>query len=265
MVQKTTKPAYNLTVIGEDLAKFPELYCCVYIEGDAYEIKNFGHMLVLGRCTRTTNMDEADIVILTGGEDINPAIYGAAPHSTTFFDADRDRRDIEVFEYCVKNGIPMLGVCRGAQLIHAMMGGKLYQHVDNHNSPHDMFDLKTHRVLRKISSVHHQMCMEDSTIGMEVIATAAVSNNRWANEHINHGRNKGRDVEAFFYRDIAALGIQGHPEYQGYLEFTRWCLEKMQHYFCDNPDIGISTGTYRLKPEVIQKRVLNSQQLIIQD
>src|SRR3546814_5523779 len=102
--------------------------------------------------------EEADLVVFVGGADVDPALYGAERHQTTFPDTDQDQRDMELFKTCYENGIPMLGVCRGAQFLNVMHGGKLYQDVDNHVGDHPIYDTQNKRVIHNVSSIHHKMC-----------------------------------------------------------------------------------------------------------
>ena len=85
-------------------------------------------------------LDAAKLVIFTGGEDINPAIYGQANKYSDFV-PERDTAEVEVLRRCLAMGKKMLGVCRGHQLINAYLGGALVQdittelntvHADNH-------------------------------------------------------------------------------------------------------------------------------------
>src|SRR5690606_7997698 len=97
-----------------------------------------------------------------------------------------------------------------AQLGHVLLGGKLYQHVDNHYGNHAMFDVRNLRMLKKISSVHHQMVIRNSD--MRVLGDSSIATVRHKNPK-EKVVGSVMDVEAFFYRDACFLGVQGHPEY----------------------------------------------------
>lgn len=73
-------------------------------------------------------LEEAKLVIFTGGADINPAIYGQRNQHSHFTPA-RDTAEIEVLRRCLAMGKRMLGVCRGHQLINAYLGGWLVQDI----------------------------------------------------------------------------------------------------------------------------------------
>lgn len=69
-----------------------------------------------------------DGLLLTGGEDVAPALYGEAPHPALGdVDPRRDQLEAGLLEAARERGIPVLGICRGIQLINAAMGGTLWQ------------------------------------------------------------------------------------------------------------------------------------------
>jgi putative glutamine amidotransferase len=71
-----------------------------------------------------------DGVVIAGGGDIDPAIYGVARHPRTDVNApDRDVWEIAVAEAAVKMNVPLLGICRGMQVLNVACGGTLLQHV----------------------------------------------------------------------------------------------------------------------------------------
>ena len=68
-----------------------------------------------------------DGILFTGGGDIDPAFYGAAPHPKVGdVDLDRDGVELYLLEKAVSQGVPFLGICRGLQLINVGLGGTLY-------------------------------------------------------------------------------------------------------------------------------------------
>lgn len=71
-----------------------------------------------------------DGVVIAGGGDIDPAIYGAARHPQTEVTApDRDAWELALAEAAIRQGVPMLGICRGMQVVNVACGGTLHQHV----------------------------------------------------------------------------------------------------------------------------------------
>jgi gamma-glutamyl-gamma-aminobutyrate hydrolase PuuD len=233
----------------------PELWLEVFVEGDRSEQVAFANWLSRASCKRADAPDVADLVIFTGGDDVNPALYGASRHPQTFMDSDRDAREIELYHFCLEQGIPMMGICRGAQFLHVMNGGVLYQDVDNHNSQHAIFDIVKQRTISPVSSVHHQMCKFNPGGRQQIIADAINATERWLDaDTVIEGRMA--DIEAYFYRETVCLGFQGHPEYRGYAHYSQWCLENMMEYLVMNPDLSIPQGQRfrRVKPELLEER-----------
>lgn len=75
-----------------------------------------------------TMVDVLDALILTGGHDVDPKLYGEEPHQNlTLTFPKRDAFDFALYEAALEKGIPVLGVCRGMQLINVYHGGSLYQ------------------------------------------------------------------------------------------------------------------------------------------
>ena len=94
-----------------------------------------------------------DALLLTGGEDLDPAWYGATA-SPALGDVDRERDlfELALFAAARQRGMPILGICRGIQLINVALGGTLWQHLPGERPStieHDRRDARnerTHRV-----------------------------------------------------------------------------------------------------------------------
>ena len=75
-------------------------------------------------------MAELDGIILTGGEDITPFFYGEEKHpKLEDLNSKRDLYDLTLFKLATDRNVPVLGICRGLQLINVAMGGTLYQDI----------------------------------------------------------------------------------------------------------------------------------------
>jgi putative glutamine amidotransferase len=78
-------------------------------------------------------LERIDGLILAGGADIDPSAYGAEPHPATRGTVpERDRSEIALASRAVELDMPVLGICRGMQLLNVARGGTLRQHVPDH-------------------------------------------------------------------------------------------------------------------------------------
>jgi putative glutamine amidotransferase len=158
-----------------------------------------------------------DGLLLTGGGDLRPKHYGQNPHSklgpTT---RDRDNFEFEAFGLALKDRLPILGICRGLQVLNVAMGGTLYQdltclnrstlrHADPHQTTKVFHKVKIEKgsKLYKIvgeaeigtNSSHHQVIDRLGT-GLKAVA--------WAPDGL---------IEAIEHsRYDFVIGVQWHPE-----------------------------------------------------
>lgn len=235
-----------------------ELWHSVYVVGPEKGF-NFAQMFARAKCTHAETLQDADIVVFTGGSvDVHPALYGVDAqdtHESVFFESqeciDVMNEYIEAFYQAYYQGIPMVGICLGAQFLHVMNGGKLYQDLDYHNSgSHPMYCHETGRTLKEISSVHHQSCQQQES--MIVLGSSCESSTRWIDRsHCESAltTEDDEDIEAFFYPMSVCLGIQGHPEYQGFPEYTEWCLNLIQEHIINNKNLALQDNQLRTKEE----------------
>jgi putative glutamine amidotransferase len=175
--------------------------------------------------------DSFKLLILHGGEDISPSIYGEKPIKTSGppKPSHRDVLEMEALTKAWKLNVPVLAICRGAQLACAMLGGKLYQHVPFHNNGEHALVVKANPS-RKIrtNSYHHQMMIPSSG---EILAHAGVCGAQ---------RFKGdtavmeviEEPEVVYWNEVKTLGVQGHPEWDrndlgGIFQYTSEQLNKL--------------------------------------
>lgn len=108
--------------------------------------------------------DKSNLIIFSGGEDINPKIYGEV-NRFSYFNDSRDSEELKILEKAINDNKKILGVCRGHQLINAYLGGKLIQDLNYykfyHNSYHNLEILEENSIVNKffsdgVNSMHHQ-------------------------------------------------------------------------------------------------------------
>jgi len=79
-----------------------------------------------------------DGVLFSGGPDVNPRRYGAAREADCGEPVEmRDETELRLMELAVARDVPILGICRGLQLVNVALGGTLTQHVPNHTQPRE--------------------------------------------------------------------------------------------------------------------------------
>lgn len=157
---------------------------------------------------------EADTVLFTGGSDISPELYGEA-NAHSWPAPQRDQFEVPYFHRAVEDGKAIIGICRGAQLVCALTGGKLFQHVDGHVGSHPMHT-DDGRVMRT-SSLHHQLMRPAGEFRLLAWSENRGGNTYLNEEHHDYGHpDSDKDPEVILHPKIRALGIQGHPEMLAY-------------------------------------------------
>lgn len=158
---------------------------------------------------------EIDLVLFTGGEDVTPSIYGEKKGKFTSNNTERDKIERSIFGQLYYK-TPKLGICRGAQFLTVMAGGKLIQHVTGHTATTDSIYYQG-KVLN-IPSDHHQM-MYPFNLHNSKYSLLGHSLHFKSNIYLN-GENENIELpenflepEIVFYNDYNALCIQSHPEW----------------------------------------------------
>lgn len=171
-------------------------------------------------------------LVLHGGGDISPTLYKQKPikrcHASTE-PTDRDISEWELIERAVKLDIPVIGICRGAQMLCAFDGGYLIQHIDQHvGGNHLVQDTET---LDQYSttSCHHQMMVPKD--GHKNLVIAHVPNDNITGIDENEKEIRIVDVpEIVYFPKIKAIGIQGHPEWMPNTPFVAYCSQLIKKY-----------------------------------
>lgn len=160
------------------------------------------------------NLEDADIVLFTGGEDVDPSFYGEEPYPTTFSNIARDKYEQKIFKVAKKLKKKMIGICRGSQFLCVMSGGKLVQHQENPNFIHPIFLNKYGEI--QITSTHHQ-AQYPYDLHYENYRIIGYSHHKQSRIHLN-GKGEElfslytKEAEIVVYPKTKCLAIQGHPE-----------------------------------------------------
>lgn len=165
-----------------------------------------------------------DGLILHGGADLSPHSYGQAPLRPEWSgDRLRDLQEIALVHACIRHDIPILGICRGHQLINVALGGTLYQDIPTQHP-----GALTHRDQDLYQNNHHEVIFPPDS---ELAQQYAVREH-WINS-VHHQAvhtlapklrvealsKQDRIVEAYRLpryspKDPFILGVQWHPEFQ---------------------------------------------------
>src|SRR4051812_40719078 len=104
---------------------------------------------------------QCDGFVLTGGVDTHPSLYNGKTvynNSPSAFQVERDVFEEKICRYSQLNKVPVLGICRGMQLINVLEGGKLIQDLDNGNERHRKEESdKVHSIIAEDNSLLHNV------------------------------------------------------------------------------------------------------------
>jgi putative glutamine amidotransferase len=127
---------------------------------------------LMGASLAASALDSCQGLLLTGGEDIDPSWYGAAPSPLLEPPSqERDLFELALFAVARQRGLPILGICRGIQLINVALGGTLFQDLPSerpgslNHSPTGARDTRSHVVrLQRGSRVAQALNAGDITV-----------------------------------------------------------------------------------------------------
>ncbi len=166
------------------------------------------------------DFEQCDGFVLTGGVDIDTSLYGGASsynNQPDQFQRERDLFEEKIFRYSQFHQLPVLGICRGLQLVNVLLGGKLIEDIDEANLVHKKEgDIdKQHPItieknsllaeitgtkMASVNSAHHQVVRPDA-LGSNLMVSA------WSEDSIVEALEfKNKTGKAFM------LCVQWHPE-----------------------------------------------------
>lgn len=175
----------------------------------------------LPKAEKLTMIQEMDGLVLQGGSDLAPETYGEQPIGRWLGDRIRDEYELELIEIFLKQGKPVLGICRGFQLMNAYYGGTLFQDTESQRP-----ESGKHRDAIEYDRVHHGVRFEKDSFFEKLYSD---ENNPMVNSvHHQSIKDLGKGLlpqaysaednilEAFIHESVEPgkiMGVQWHPEF----------------------------------------------------
>lgn len=174
-----------------------------------------------------------DGVVISGGADVDPSAYGAEPHPNLGrSEPERDTWELDVIAEALRTDLPLLGICRGAQLLQVHLGGRLIQHVGrNEGDGHPRFDeprnVACHNVRFAPGTLAHRLYGDEYAVNSlhhQVLAEPAA-------ELVVSGVAPDGAIEAVEMPGRRVFAVQWHPEMLDSLDPSlTWLVETAAAY-----------------------------------
>jgi len=192
--QKQETKTIILSKASENYVKWMEDKNTIIL--NAYTIKNTDSILEL-----------ADGIILTGGEDINPLQYNDTVNLAVCGDIDyqRDTLERKLFDFAMEHKIPLIGVCRGMQMMNVASGGTLYGDIPT--------EIGTTVVHRNNGEVNHKIVLTDTCSLIFPLSTDTIMVNSWHHQGLKIMPNHLRVIARAFdgLPEAVVMGKSEHP------------------------------------------------------
>ena len=154
----------------------------------------------------------AEALVLSGGSDMDPHIYGQENQNSKDIDYSRDLFEMELIRLFYEGNKPILGICRGMQVVNVTFGGTLYQDIKKVNGENHMAPEKNHLIE-----------IEEDSLFFKLIGTNYVFTNSFHNQAVD---KLGRDLRACAYsKDGTMEALEGT---NGNILCVQWHPERMQ-------------------------------------
>lgn len=170
---------------------------------------------------RPSDLDEVDGLIIGGGDDIGPELYGGKLGISARLDIRRDRLEQHLATVALARGIPMLGICRGAQMLNVALGGTLDQSAwETYGRRKAVKTILPRRDVQIVPDTHLATVCGSHPMRVNALHTQAV-------DRLGSGlRVAARDTYGMIQaiervRDPFAIGVQWHPEHLIYAHRQR--------------------------------------------
>ncbi len=146
-------------------------------------------------------INEFDGMIIPGGADVDPKFYGEENYACEEIDTALDEITLQAINYCVQHNKPILGICKGQQILNVAFGGTLKQDIPNHRRVLHNIKIEGKNLLddymgeNYLSGSRHHQCIDKLGKDLTVIARA-----------------EDGTIEAIMHNTKKIIGVQWHPE-----------------------------------------------------
>ncbi len=165
-------------------------------------------------CHVTLNPEEASLsshLLLPGGGDITPAFFGQTDHGSNNIDTELDILQLQALEFFLRQKKPVLGICKGLQLINVCLGGTIIQHIDTAEAHRWKGSDQTHYVY------HSGLSRTDFFYQLYGLSAQVNSAHHQAIDKLGEDlypvcRAKDNIIEGIMHTSLPVIAVQWHPE-----------------------------------------------------
>ncbi len=177
---------------------------------------NYERMIVAVGGQISQDIEQCEGLILPGGGDINPAWYGQSPCWEYPWNNQNDQQDFQLFSQFYQRDLPILGICRGAQIMAVALGGTLFQYMEHHSQVSGQDGVHETRLAGYMAKLYGSYLVVNSAHHQAVDYLPKSC-------HITQLSLDGI-IEGFAHNTRPLFAVQWHPERhpQGHLVFAHF-------------------------------------------